>query len=163
MQGNISRAASPSIKEGLLLLEELLRHIPHTALMQRPELTSEIQAASAAQRPYVFACTFYGAKPIPTIPAQKGSYSIPFASAFENIIRLSTSCAQSLLKKGSPSRLREVFTQALLLIDRLVGRLGSSIEVLWNPTEWLSVVLKSLDHEVRFLHTNKYAVDLFIK
>jgi hypothetical protein len=127
----------------------MLRHIPHIALMRRPELTGGIQAASKSQRPYLFACTFYGITPTVKAPSPNGSFNIPFASAFESLITLSIHFAQSLINgSGSPSFLREVFSQSLLLVDRLVGRLGSSIVVLWDPKKWLSVVLGSIGHEV---------------
>lgn len=152
VQGDISRASSPAAMEGLRLQEEILRHIPHATLMQRPELTENMQAASISQRPYTFACIFYDIKPILKVPSHKGPFDIPFASAFENMVQLSLSCAKRLVatSDGSPL-LMQAFSQLLLLLDRLVGRLGSPISVSWKPAEWLSVVLKSLEHEVGFM------------
>ncbi|KAG6879371.1 hypothetical protein C0992_003191 [Termitomyces sp. T32_za158] len=77
VQGGVSRLSSPLIKEALQLLEEMLLHIPHSALMQRPDLTGPIEAQRTTQRPYLFACSFYGVDPI----AISGSVSDSFASA----------------------------------------------------------------------------------
>jgi hypothetical protein len=116
--------------------------------MHRPQLTTDFEVTTASQGPYAFACTFYGIKPTSIVPTTCNS-NVPFISAFESLICVSTSFAQSLLAKpGKISPLREVYTQSLLLVDRLVGRLGSSVVVSWDPSKWLSFVLQILDHEV---------------
>lgn len=118
--------------------------------MQRPELTGEIQEASKTQRPYTFACTFYGITTIDDVPLPQGSFTIPFGSAFENLASLSVNFAQVLSNdsKNLPF-LREIFSGSLMLMDKLVGRLGTEISVAWKPEEWLSVVLDCLEHDVR--------------
>lgn len=144
-----------TVREVLLLQEEILRHIPLGALLRRPELTEGAEAATASQSPYGFACTFYGIKPTPTLPIHKNSSSVPFASAFDDVINLSTSCGRSLLVSTKPLALRDVFAQLLLLVgnlvDKLEGKQGAPIEVSWNTTEWFSVMLGTFELEVRFL------------
>jgi hypothetical protein len=57
--------------------------------------------------------------------------AVPFASAFESLIDLSTTFAQQLqnaeAEKQTGLRLGEVLAQALLLVDRLVSRINTSI------------------------------------
>jgi hypothetical protein len=121
-------------------------------LLRRPELTEGAEAATASQSPYGFACTFYGIKPIPTLPTRKNSSNVPFASVFEDVTNLSTSCGRSLLVSTKPLSLRDVFAQLLLLIgnlvDKLDGKQDTSIGVSWTPTEWFSVVIRTFDLEV---------------
>jgi hypothetical protein len=149
---DISRASTSTVREALLLQEEILKHVPLGALLKRPELTEGAQAATVSQSPYGFACTFYGIKPTSKVSTHKDSSSVPFASALGDVVGLSTSCARSLLVSTRPLALRDVFAQLLLLVgmlvDKLEGKLDAPIEVSWNPTEWLSAVLGTLELEV---------------
>lgn len=38
------------------------------------------------------------------------------------------------------------------LVDRLEGREGLPIGVVWSPTDWFSTVLETFELEVNFLH-----------
>lgn len=129
------------------------RQIPHVALMQRPELTVEIQAAAQSQRAYDFACTFYGIKPsLPWPTSPESGSRIPFIAAFESLISLTLHCTEILID-GAEAKvlvvLREVFVQALGLVDKLVVRLENQVAVKWDPTKWLASILASLEQEVR--------------
>ncbi|KAF9270860.1 hypothetical protein L218DRAFT_952937 [Marasmius fiardii PR-910] len=136
------------LQQTLFLLTTMLRQIPQSALLSRPEVTSGIQEASMSQRPYVFACTFYGIKASEPAPGPSGSYSIPFGSAFEGLINLSMSLAHNLIEaSGNINLSREVLSQTLLLIDRLVGRLNTKMTLSWEPRKWLAAVLDNLKHE----------------
>ncbi|KAF8665364.1 hypothetical protein AX16_000383 [Volvariella volvacea WC 439] len=145
---------SASILECLYLEEQILRHIPHSALMHPPEVVSEIQKARADQHPYQFACTFYGLTP-QFSPVAGGSSSVPFTSSFETLTRLSTHFASQITSPASvsvtpPSSLtKEALAQVLLLTDRLIGRLGAStaIEVSWNPKAWSHAILATFESE----------------
>jgi hypothetical protein len=149
LQEDSWRTSSHIIMEVLLLQDELLRHIPVTALMKRPELTEGAQAATASQGPYGFACTFYGIQPTPDLGIDKNSSNIPFASAFEDLISLSVSCGRSLLASSKPLALRDIFARLLLLISMLVDRLEATpIGISWNPAEWFSVLLNTFELEV---------------
>jgi hypothetical protein len=120
--------------------------------MQRPELSGDMDMAAKSQRPYVFAATFYGFKPTLDISPPVGPFTIPFASAFQNLITLSINCSRFLIEGcETPGPLREVSSQALLLLDRLVERLNSEITPTWSPDQWLSSVLTTLEHEVPLL------------
>lgn len=133
----------------LLLQEEILRHIPHTALLRRPALTQEKHTTSHSYPPYVFASHFYGVTPISEAPIQHGSYDVPFASAFKNLITLNTNYANNLLNVSRKSpHLGGVFSQSLLLLDTLVRMLDSPVVVSWNPSEWLCIVLRCIERNV---------------
>ncbi|KAF8899262.1 Dopey, N-terminal-domain-containing protein [Infundibulicybe gibba] len=148
IQHDSIRACSPSIQACLSLQEELLRQIPHTALMQRPDMTDEIQVTTASQGPYQFACTFYKIEPIALVPGLDDPAALPFASAFENGIALSLSCAQGLSENPAGStHLWAVLSQALLLLDRLVGRLRTTVTLSWNPNQWLALILQTLENK----------------
>ena len=145
---NHSRAAFASTRHCLLLQEELLRHIPQVSLMQRPQLTADLQTTTASQGPYSFACTFYGIEPTSSLPTASNS-NIPFVSAFESMIGVSMCFAQSLLAiSGDSLPFQAVYLQSLLLVDRLVGRLASPVVISWDPPKWLSLLLECLEHEV---------------
>ena len=150
LQDDGSKASQSSVLETLLLQEEILRHIPRTALLQRPALTQKVQAASNSHPPYAFSCLFYGITPIPGLPVSDGTFDVPFVSLFENMVELSMNCARSLLKEPpNPSRMREVFSQSLLLLDEVAGRIDSPIRVSWNPSKWLDAILQCIEHKVR--------------
>jgi hypothetical protein len=118
--------------------------------MQRPGLTGANEANRTTQRPYLFACSFYGITPIATPTKSATSFAVPFASVFENLASLSRICAEVLIRGSSNIlTLREVYSHSLLLIDRLVGRLGTSVEIAWEPSRWLQLVLRALEHEVK--------------
>ncbi|KAJ7665387.1 Dopey, N-terminal-domain-containing protein [Mycena polygramma] len=149
IQRSVARTLTPTARETVVLLEEMLQQIPHVALMQRPELSGEMEEAAKSQRPYVFAATFYGFKPtIDDLPPAVGPFTIPFASAFQNLITLSINCAQFFTEGcETPGPLREVSSQALLLLTQLVERLNSQITLTWSPDQWLSAVLATLEHD----------------
>lgn len=121
--------------------------------MQRPELSGDMDLIAKSQRPYIFAATFYGFEPtLDDTPPPLGPFTIPFASAFQNLIVLSTSCSRFLTEGcATPGPLREVSAQSLLLLHRLVQRLDSQITLTWSPNQWLSLVLRTLEHEVLLL------------
>ncbi|KAJ7687383.1 Dopey, N-terminal-domain-containing protein [Mycena rosella] len=145
---SVSRTLTPSVRESLILLEEMLRQIPHAALMQRPELSGEMEMAAKSERPYVFAATFYGFKPTLETTPPSGPFTIPFASAFQNLVTLSINCSRFMTNGcDTPGPLREVSSQCLLILDRLVGRLNSQVTLEWDPDQWLSSVLSALEHE----------------
>jgi hypothetical protein len=126
----------------------MLRQIPHSSLMQQPELTGS-KVECSTMRPYLFACSFYGITPITTPIKSPPSFAVPFASVFENLVSLSGICAEVLIQNSSNLvTLREVYSHSLLLIDRLVGRLGTSVQTSWEPTGWLRAVLHAVEHEV---------------
>ncbi|KAK0199079.1 Dopey, N-terminal-domain-containing protein [Armillaria mellea] len=140
---------STTTKETLLLLETILRQVPHAALMQRPEASEGDSSVRDSQRPYIFACTVYGIEPLAIETASpSGSFNIPFASSFESLVSLSSIFSHLLVSAADKVAVfREALCQTLLLLDALVGRLGTSMmKVTWHPSHWLSVVLDCIGH-----------------
>ncbi|KAG5733413.1 Protein dopey, partial [Termitomyces sp. T112] len=161
VQGDMSCLSSPLVKEALLLQEEVLRHVPHSALMQRPNLTGPIETKRTTQRPYLFACSFYGVDPIAIPESLSNSFAVPFVSAFENLATITRRCAQKLITSCSDIVvLREVFSLSLLLLDRLSSGLTTSVTLPWNPDDWLQVILKGLEHELANFTTVDRTVSL---
>ncbi|KAG6877602.1 hypothetical protein C0993_005728 [Termitomyces sp. T159_Od127] len=149
VQGDVSRVSSPMIKEALLLQEEMLQHIPHSALMQRPDMTGPIEAKRTTQRPYLFACSFYGVDPINIPASTSDSFAVPFVSAFESLTTITRCCAQALTTSSSDiTVLREVFSLSLSLLNSISSRLTALVTLAWNPDEWLQAILRELEHEL---------------
>lgn len=118
--------------------------------MKRPELTASLQAERSVQRPYLFACSFYGIAPKRECENPSRSFDNPFITAFENLAMLTEICAHDLLKdENRLQQVRECFAQLLLLVDRLVGRLSTAVTVAWSPSRWLAIILETLEQEVR--------------
>ena len=137
----------PPIRETLHLLEEMLQHIPQPSLMQRPHANGQLEP-SIADRPFLFACNLYGISSL-GIPEGRGSFAVPVASAFESLASLSLICAQNLINNSENIvDLREVFSSSLILMERLSERLTTFVEVSWEPSNWLQIILQGLHHEV---------------
>jgi len=148
------KAASGPIREALILQEEILRHIPATALKLRPQ-SQEKSEIPLTQGPLDFACSFYGIEKPPVDPIQRACVNKPFVTNFEDITFLTTTAATSLMNctPELAQSLRGTFTQSVLLVMRLLGRvdqkLDAPFDVDWDPSEWLSAVLESAEHPVR--------------
>ena len=148
------KAASSPVREALILQEEILRHIPATALKLRPQ-SQERSQTPLNQGPLEFACSFYGIEKPPVDPIQRTRVDKPFVTNFEDLTVLTTIAATSL-KSSTPDfvhSLRGAFTQSILLIMRLLGRMDQKLDgpfnVDWDPSGWLTVVLESVEHPVR--------------
>ncbi|KAF8167553.1 Dopey, N-terminal-domain-containing protein [Crassisporium funariophilum] len=155
-------AARPSTREAMLLLETVLQYIPHTGLLQRPEITKNVD--SDDQRPFDFACSFFKIthKPLQTTSSAHFT-TIPFASCFQHLISLSTNSARCLVRHPQNGFiLREVLSRSLTLVDRLVGRLVSPIALSWKPSQWLSDLLLGFEHETATFATVDRIISLSI-
>ena len=147
-------AASGPIREALILQEEILRHIPATALKLRhqPQRKSE---TPPSQGPLEFACAFYGIEMPPVGYVQRAYVGGPFVTNFEDLAFLTIVAATSLMSctPELAQPLRGTFTHSMLLVMRLLGRMDQKLdapfEVDWNPSEWLSIVLESVEYPVR--------------
>jgi len=131
-----------------VLLEDMLQHIPHASLLQRPELNQG--KASTTQRPFNFAGLFFKIQdesyPLPDLLSVSTN---PFSSSFECLVSLSVTYSTRIIKNPqTASVLREPLCRILALIDGLVGRLVAPIKVSWKPSVWLEALLSTFD-EVR--------------
>ena len=148
------KAVSDPVREALILQEEILRHIPATALKLRLQ-SQEGFETPPTQGPLEFACSFYGIEKPHVDPIQRACVDKPFVTNFEDITILATTAATSFMSCTPElvQPLRGTFTQSVLLVMRLLGRvdqkLDSPFDIDWDPSEWLSVVLESVKHPVR--------------
>jgi hypothetical protein len=148
IQGNPAIASTKTYQQATLLIQELHAHIPQIALLERPEVTRDNDGARQTQRPYVFACTFYGIQDILPTPSPEGKFLVPQSSIFESLVSSSATCAQELTKIKDGVILREVLSGMLGLLNGIVTRLAAPAPVTWNPVEWLSTLLQSMEYEV---------------
>lgn len=126
----------------------MILKVPHTALLARPSPEEGSDVISEDQSPYMFACAIYG---IPTKLSEPsfGSFAVPFASSFESLCSLTEIFATNVISGENPKAARESLCHSLLLLGKLVSRTGKSpIEVRWDPTKWLSIILDCLGQEV---------------
>ncbi|KAG6851405.1 hypothetical protein H0H93_005803 [Arthromyces matolae] len=142
------RISSTLLRETLLLQEEVLRHIPHSSLMQQPQLTIPDQVRPPNHHPYLFACAFYGIDPISLTVALSDSVAIPFISAFGNLANFALNCTRALATTPSDTiLLREVLSLSFSLLDKLSTRLSTPVTLSWNADDWFQVILEGLEHE----------------
>jgi hypothetical protein len=154
LNNDSSKTASSPIREVLLLQEEVLRHIPATALILRPQ-SQEKPETPPSQGPLEFACSFYRIENPLGDSVQRACVDKPFVTNFEDLIFLTTATATRLMSCAPEfvQPLRDAFTQSILLVLRLLGRMDQKLDapfdVDWAPFEWLSVVLGAAEHPVR--------------
>ncbi|KAK2464744.1 hypothetical protein APHAL10511_003162 [Amanita phalloides] len=136
---NPAVSSSSILRECLVLLEEMQKLIPHSALLGRPQVDKSFDATSI--RCYLFACKFYGITPI-IMPAGLTSSIIPLSSMFDSLSTISLECARILAEKAEcPEALKEVLSRTLSIMNSLAAKLESPIPVAWKPREWLSSLL----------------------
>ncbi|RDX51932.1 hypothetical protein OH76DRAFT_1400831 [Lentinus brumalis] len=140
----------PVILEALSLEQEILARIPPAALKSRPP-PRQGQQSSGDEDILVFARGFYGIASS-DIASSSSCSAIPFVTAFEDLIALSTKAAKSLLgdaKADGPSR--SVLLLTLSLLDTLVSRLEHETDVpfvvSWDPAGWISTVLTCIQQK----------------
>ena len=147
LQEHHSKASSPAVREAMLLLEEMLQHIAHNTLLNRPELGDTMQEASVTERPYTYACTFYGTQAAFAVPKVSAEFISPFASVFGSF----TALTEHLAKSASSEVAREVYSRMLFMLDELLEFLSGPTKVSWIPDEWLSVALHVLEQDASLL------------
>ncbi|KAJ3572176.1 hypothetical protein NP233_g3254 [Leucocoprinus birnbaumii] len=141
------KASTKAYQQATLFIQELHSHIPQIALLERPEVTSDNENSRQTQRPYSFACTFYGIQATLTTPPPEGTFIIPQSSVFESLVSCTAKCAQALEKLKDAAALREVFGGMLGFLNGMVNRLTAPVEMAWNPVEWLATLLQSMEYE----------------
>ncbi|KIL71408.1 hypothetical protein M378DRAFT_188883 [Amanita muscaria Koide BX008] len=161
---NPSIATSLTMKESLLLLEEIQSLVPYSALLRRPKRTFDDQSTneseSAILRPYLFSCKFYGITP--TVTLENAALSlVPLSSIFNNFFSISLQCAE-LASKANTEDLKEVLSRTMSLLNNLVAKLDSPLDVAWNPSHWLSSLLISFSEETSTFPVVDRAVTLIV-
>ncbi|RPD65070.1 hypothetical protein L227DRAFT_519769 [Lentinus tigrinus ALCF2SS1-6] len=136
--------------EALSLEQEILTHIPPAALKMRPP-PRQGQESASDEDIVVFACGLYGIRYTGAVPIASCS-AVPFATAFQDLVALSTTAAKTLLRDAKPDGpSRNVLLLTLSLLDTLVSRLEHETDVPfvahWDPAEWLSAVLACIQQK----------------
>ena len=144
----------PVVLDALALELEILKRIPPTALKTRPPLRQE-HAAAADSDVISFACAFYSIKSDDdALPKVSKRSAIPFVTAFEDIVHLSTVATKALLAGDKDRVLRDILLSSLIALDLLVDRLDQETNTTfiadWEPTSWLSLLLQCLEEKVWF-------------
>ena len=95
---------------------------------------------------------FYGIKIDEKISTHNANSNVPFASAFEDLIGLTTICGKNMIAPTQPLSSWDMFAQLLLILGNLVEKYERKddlrICISWDPAEWFSVVLGTFDLEV---------------
>ncbi|KAH7930453.1 hypothetical protein BV22DRAFT_1000727 [Leucogyrophana mollusca] len=150
VQEDESRAASASVRECMILQEEILRHTTPEALYQRPELKDIHHDSPSSLTSLSFAYSVYGIE-LPATTSSSTTAVAPLATVLGDVMSLCLTCARNLLgKTSSCGDIRSAFSQLLVVLARLVdiaSRNQSSLVVSWDPTTWLSLILDTLDLE----------------
>ncbi|KAF8913192.1 Dopey, N-terminal-domain-containing protein [Gymnopilus junonius] len=147
IQKDLEKATRQSIVTSWRLLESILDQIPQSALLQRPGLA--IESEGDIRTPFDFSCIFYKVsnQAKPTTTGHQMS-TVPLISCLENLLSLCQDYALFLFKGPQHGViLRESFCLIMALIHTLLVRLDASLNISWNPAEWLHVILSSLGHE----------------
>lgn len=139
------------MSEAMHLLETLLERIPSSAVLQPP--VEGDQVSSFNDGPYLFARTFYGLDNVLEVSRTKPASTIPFITAFEDLVYINTMCCRSRPTANQDAHaVRELIVHSIGLLNNLLSILGSKgvahVDVDWDPTAWLSVVLEMLESEV---------------
>ncbi|GBE77521.1 hypothetical protein SCP_0103960 [Sparassis crispa] len=152
MKDERSRIPYASMHEVLSLLAEIFRHIPPAAtLMSRPQVNGQPEATTGSDGSYQFACAFYGIENRAPRLANRRQV-VPFITAFEDLVEMNTLIGNALMISTTDTNIiREVFVQSLMLFGSLVGRLervqDPPLAIDWDHTEWLSVMMRCLNHK----------------
>lgn len=135
----------------LQLLLALKDEIPPSALLQ----ISADDSLSNARGPLKFALTFYGLNVQLPCNDTRTTPQLPFVTAFEDIISFSAVCATTMTTCSDHRKIfRDLLVQSLSLLNELVTTLeGEQNHIIdWNPSEWISRLIATLETEVASCH-----------
>ncbi|KAJ8582095.1 hypothetical protein M405DRAFT_582865 [Rhizopogon salebrosus TDB-379] len=139
-----SKAAEPSVRECLVLQEEIFKHIPLETLSQRPGLNAALQTSAPSLSPLAFSYAFYG---IDCTESRPSSHVLnPLVAVLEHTFYMSQALSQSL-----STRLRPALSQVLRVLSNIVHAVDktfdTTLNLSWKPSEWLHSMLDCLDLE----------------
>ncbi|KAI1794036.1 Dopey, N-terminal-domain-containing protein [Ganoderma leucocontextum] len=157
-----NRTKSPVVFDALALALVISKRIPHSALRSRPPLRQEHSSLADADV-VSFACAFYNVKSDDSsLSSTTKRSAVPFVTAFEDGISLSTIAAKAILSGDKDRVPRDILLSSLSLLDLLVSRLdeesNTPFVAAWEPASWLSIMLDCLQQKTVSFTT----VDRFI-
>lgn len=131
-----------------------MKRIPCIALVQRPGLGKEATDTHDDKGPYKFACYLYGLDEPPFEPPPVPLSPIPLHTVFHSLVTLTSVIASQLseVSSSSSNKCREAFLIVLDLLATLATRLEEVptpiAAITWNPSDWLSVLLPTMESKV---------------
>ena len=153
--GTTTRGSLPVVSDILRLLHALRDEIPLSSLLQ----LSVDDPQSNARGPLDLALNFYGLNvQIPCNNARK-ALQLPFVTVFEDIISFTAVCATAMTTPVDHRKIfRDLLVQSLSLLNGLVTATvlekETTLNVDWNPSDWVSCLVAALETEVSVvLHT----------
>jgi hypothetical protein len=137
------------VSDVLQLLHALKDEIPSSSLLQLCADDSQ----SNVRGPLKFALNFYGLNVQLPCNDTRTTPQLPFVTAFEDIISFSAVCATAMTTSSDHRKIfRDLLVQSLSLLNELVTTTTSEGEqnhiVDWNPSEWISHLIGTLETEV---------------
>ncbi|KAI0783393.1 Dopey, N-terminal-domain-containing protein [Abortiporus biennis] len=151
----------------LRLLREVLLRIPPSALKQRAHIGKDNQDGEDSQTAFVY--TFYGLgpSPYPNGPSNDPS-DPPFILFFRQLVTLSIRFAERVSRKSADVKdSREALIHTLDLLCMLSAKVdqiqGAIPNIHWNPLDWLSVLLRSVESEMAAFSTVDNVISTIIK
>ncbi|KAA1471434.1 hypothetical protein DENSPDRAFT_893964 [Dentipellis sp. KUC8613] len=145
-----SKATRPAMLEALRLQENILAHIAPAALAQI--VNAAVVQDPPPTGPYAYATSFYGLELSTILSSERTGPGVPMVTAFENLIAVSATLSRRL--SATPDTvvpLRQIFVQSLSLLNKLISVLDEMDEVhltaSWDPPQWLSDILATLEHD----------------
>lgn len=136
------------------LLEEMLRHIPASALAGMLEI-ADVPKEGGFDK---MACAFYGLSKPSLSQAPRSPPITPFVAVFEKLADFSNACVKSLtnIHGETSGQDREgtwtAFSQGLHLVTNLLLSVDDTLSlkspVVWNPQQWLEDILSCLNLQV---------------
>ena len=138
------------MSDTLQLLHALRDEIPASALLRSP--VDETHDSLPSDGPLQLASVFYGLDI--QFPRNKirATSQVPFVTAFEDIISFSATCATLTTTSDRRKTFRDLLVVSLSLLSKLVNAAGEergeSLVIDWNPSEWVSYLVATLETEV---------------
>ncbi|KAI0095247.1 Dopey, N-terminal-domain-containing protein [Irpex rosettiformis] len=147
---NLKRLAEASLRETLSLLLQVWRHTRLTYLKERPRLSGETAEKDPPSGALSFAYSFYEIAPASETTHLATSPHSLIVDTFEQLVRLTSSLAQTLLDSLSQASItRDSLVQSLQLLTGFVEQMQSisdpPLVISWVPSEWLPVMLCCLE------------------
>ncbi|KAH8099733.1 Dopey, N-terminal-domain-containing protein [Cristinia sonorae] len=133
----------------LELLLGIFKHIPASALLQRPNSGRKEDSVPTAQGSYAFACAFYSLE-VNEARCRTQEYSdSPLVIIYDALVQLNTTLGKNILTDTSDvNKSRQAYIHSLSLLTDVVKHLehlqNDSPSITWKPMEWLSVSLECI-------------------
>lgn len=141
--------ARNSVLELMPLLSIIAERSATTALATALELP--LRDGKVALGPFSTACTFYGLVPGFTLKDTRARTNVPAATILEDLSLVASVSAQTSTRTTHSISVRALALMLGLLQSFAGQKIILGVELNWNPDEWLTSMLSSVEGEVCFL------------